>query len=73
MLGALFYALQLKDAGCSNDADLMTNLLGGDERKAKAGARLADWTDLRRTERRSLRLLWSLVYPELVRYLVSCD
>ena len=64
MMEALFYALQLKDAGCSNNADRMAQIMGGDERKAKAGARLADWTTLYNVDRRTSRLLWSTTLPQ---------
>jgi putative nucleotidyltransferase with HDIG domain len=40
----LFYALLLKDAGCSNNAALMHNMFGGDELKAKREVKTTDWT-----------------------------
>ncbi|GAC1618130.1 MAG: HD domain-containing protein [Candidatus Acidiferrum sp.] len=42
----LFYAVLLKDAGCSSNAARMYEILGGDERKAKAEAKLTDWSSV---------------------------
>lgn len=39
----LFYALLLKDAGCSSNAARVFQLFGGDERKAKRGVWMRDW------------------------------
>ncbi len=50
----LFYALLLKDAGCSANASRMSALFAADDRTAKATSKLVDWSD-----RRSA-LLWSL-------------
>jgi putative nucleotidyltransferase with HDIG domain len=50
----LFYALLLKDAGCSANASRMAVLFEADDRTAKATAKLVDWTDRRRA------LLWAL-------------
>jgi putative nucleotidyltransferase with HDIG domain len=50
----LFYALLLKDAGCSANANRMAALFATDDRAAKASSKLIDWTDRRAT------LLWSL-------------
>jgi putative nucleotidyltransferase with HDIG domain len=50
----LFYALLLKDAGCSANAHRMAALFAADDRHAKATSTLVDWTDWRAT------LLWSL-------------
>src|SRR5271168_4988142 len=49
----LFYALLLKDAGCSANANRMAALFATDDRAAKATAKLIDWTD------RRAALLWS--------------
>jgi putative nucleotidyltransferase with HDIG domain len=45
-LGDLYYALLLKDAGCSSNAARMYEILGGDERKAKSEAKLTDWSSI---------------------------
>jgi putative nucleotidyltransferase with HDIG domain len=41
---ALFYALLLKDLGCSSNAAKMAYLFGADDRAVKHTARLIDWT-----------------------------
>lgn len=48
-LASLYYALQLKDVGCSSNAARMAQLFGGDDRKAKAMTKLTDWAALRPT------------------------
>jgi putative nucleotidyltransferase with HDIG domain len=50
----LFYALLLKDAGCSANANRMAALFAADDRNAKATSKLIDWSD------RRAALLWSL-------------
>ena len=50
----LFYALLLKDAGCSANANRMSTLFCADDRRAKATSKLIDWSDSRAA------LLWSL-------------
>jgi putative nucleotidyltransferase with HDIG domain len=50
----LFYALLLKDAGCSANANRMAALFAADDRTAKATSKLIDWSD------RRAALLWSL-------------
>lgn len=50
----LFYALLLKDAGCSANAHRMAALFAADDLHAKATSKLVDWTD------RRAALLWSL-------------
>lgn len=42
---ALFYALLLKDLGCSSNSAAMSLLYGGDDRALKKAHRLIDWTD----------------------------
>jgi putative nucleotidyltransferase with HDIG domain len=43
---ALFYALLLKDLGCSSNAAKVCALLGGDDLLAKRDMKLTDWTSL---------------------------
>ena len=43
----LFYALLLKDAGCSSNAERMFQLFGGDDQAAKRGAWERDWRTFR--------------------------
>ncbi len=61
---SLYYALLLKDIGCSNNAARMTQIVGGDDRAAKAIAKLADWTRPHRAEMRVVKRLWATVLPE---------
>ena len=51
----LFYALLLKDAGCSANAHRMAALFAADDREVKATAKLLDWTDRRAALRWALR------------------
>jgi putative nucleotidyltransferase with HDIG domain len=41
----LFYALLLKDLGCSSNAARLCNLFGADDLKLKQAHKLSDWTD----------------------------
>jgi putative nucleotidyltransferase with HDIG domain len=43
----LFYALLLKDAGCSSNSARVFQLFGGDDQRAKRGVWLRDWRKLR--------------------------
>ena len=43
----LFYALLLKDAGCSSNSARVFQLFGGDDQKAKRGVWMRDWRKLR--------------------------
>jgi putative nucleotidyltransferase with HDIG domain len=43
---ALFYALLLKDLGCSSNSGRMCYLFGSDDRAVKRNAKTADWTSL---------------------------
>ncbi len=59
----LYYALLLKDVGCSSNAARMCQIVGGgDDRAMKAGVKMVDWTS-RRTPFSMLRLLWKTVLP----------
>src|SRR3712207_4043354 len=40
----LFYALLLKDAGCSANAERMAALFGADDQEAKRTSKLVDWS-----------------------------
>ena len=52
---ALFYALLLKDLGCSSNAAQMSHLYGSDDRALKKAQRLIDWTDRLDMARYALR------------------
>lgn len=45
---ALFYALLLKDAGCSSNASRMSTLFDADDMEAKKKVKTVDWTSLPR-------------------------
>src|SRR4051794_6319759 len=50
----LFYALLLKDAGCSANAERMAALFGADDRESKRTSKRIDWSSPLRS------FLWSL-------------
>jgi putative nucleotidyltransferase with HDIG domain len=61
---SLYYALLLKDVGCSSNAARLCQIIGGgDERLVKAGVKLEDWTRPNRPKASTLRLLWHNVLP----------
>jgi HD-GYP domain-containing protein (c-di-GMP phosphodiesterase class II) len=63
--GSLYYALLLKDVGCSSNAARLCQIIGGgDERRVKAGVKLEDWTRPSQPKPSTLRLLWETVLPE---------
>lgn len=45
LMGALYYAALLKDAGCSSNAARMAALFGTDDQQVKRDMRLVDWHD----------------------------
>ena len=61
----LYYALLLKDIGCSSNAARLCQIIGGgDERQVKAGVKLEDWTRPAQPKLSTLRLLWTSVLPD---------
>jgi HD-GYP domain-containing protein (c-di-GMP phosphodiesterase class II) len=63
-LADLYPALLLKDVGCSSNAARMCQIIGGgDDRAAKAGVKLEDWTKPHRPSLSAVRLLWHTVVP----------
>ena len=60
-LSSLYYALLLKDVGCSSNSNLMCEMVGGDDRTVKREVKLEDW---RRPSLSGLRLLWRNGRPE---------
>ncbi|HEY0794175.1 MAG TPA: HD domain-containing phosphohydrolase [Acidisarcina sp.] len=54
-LADLYYALLLKDVGCSTNARLICDLIGGDDRVIKREAKLTDWS---RASISGVRMLW---------------
>ena len=63
-LNDLFYALLLKDVGCSSNAARMCQIVGGDDRAIKAGVKLEDWTQPHKPSLSTLKLLWGNVLPD---------
>ncbi len=64
LLSQLTYAALLKDVGCSSNAARMCQIIGGDDRVVKAGAKLADWTRPHKPDAPTLKLLWKEVLPD---------
>ncbi len=60
---SLYYALLLKDCGCSSNASRMYKIVGGDDRALKSAAKLADWTKPLRPDARTLKSVWDQVAP----------
>src|SRR5471030_3318394 len=54
----LYYSLLLKDIGCSSNAARMCQIVGGDDRAMKAGAKMIDWTRPNPPTISTLKLLW---------------
>ncbi len=59
----LYYALLLKDIGCSSNAARMCAITGGDDRAIKAGVKLEDWTKPHQPKLSTLSLMWKNVLP----------
>jgi len=57
---SLYYALLLKDIGCSNNASKMCELIGGDDRAMKREVKLLDWT---RPSPGAVKALWQHTLP----------
>ena len=63
-MASLYYALLLKDVGCSSNAARLCQIIGGgDERRVKAGVKLEDWTQPGKPKVSTFRLLWQTVLP----------
>jgi putative nucleotidyltransferase with HDIG domain len=54
----LYFALLLKDIGCSSNASRMCQIAGGDDRAMKAAVRFEDWT-----KPHKFKMLWKNVLP----------
>ena len=59
----LYFALLLKDIGCSSNASRLSQIVGGDDRVMKAGIRFEDWTRPHQPNRSALKQLWKSVLP----------
>ncbi len=65
-LGLLYYALQLKDAGCSSNAARVSAIMGGgDDRALKNASKLADWTRPGHPDFRYLKQVWKHCRPDV--------
>jgi putative nucleotidyltransferase with HDIG domain len=63
-LADLYYALLLKDIGCSSNAARMCQIFAGDDRVVKGAVKLMDWTKPQTPTLSTLRLLWRTVLPK---------
>ncbi len=63
-LHSLYYALLLKDIGCSSNAARLCQITGADERAFKHAIKRDDWASPYRPRRRMLRSLWRQVLPK---------
>jgi HD-GYP domain-containing protein (c-di-GMP phosphodiesterase class II) len=61
---SLYFALLLKDIGCSSNASRMCQIVGGDDRAVKAGVKFGDWTKPYKPSLSTLKLLWNNVLPD---------
>jgi len=61
---SLYYALLLKDVGCSSNSARMCQIIGGDDRAVKAGVKLEDWSKPHKPKASTFKLLWEQVLPE---------
>jgi HD-GYP domain-containing protein (c-di-GMP phosphodiesterase class II) len=64
VISDLYYACLLKDVGCSSNSARMCQIVGGDDRVVKAGAKFADWTRPLRPKLATVKLLWEQVLPD---------
>ncbi|GAC1362181.1 MAG: HD domain-containing protein [Acidobacteriaceae bacterium] len=64
LLNDLYFALLLKDIGCSSNAARVGQIVGGDDRILKAGIKLENWTNPYNFSRSGFKLFWSLVLPD---------
>jgi putative nucleotidyltransferase with HDIG domain len=60
----LYFALLMKDIGCSSNASLLSQLIGGDDRAVKAGIRFEDIAKPFKPSLPTLKVLWKNVLPD---------
>jgi HD-GYP domain-containing protein (c-di-GMP phosphodiesterase class II) len=60
----LYFALLLKDVGCSSNSARMCQIVGGDDIAVKAGVKLEDWTQPGKPKLSTLKLMWNNVLPD---------
>jgi HD-GYP domain-containing protein (c-di-GMP phosphodiesterase class II) len=61
---SLYFALLLKDIGCSRNAGRVSQVMGGEDPAAKAVLNSEDWTKPHKPNLSTLKLLWNNVLPE---------
>jgi HD-GYP domain-containing protein (c-di-GMP phosphodiesterase class II) len=61
---SLYFALLLKDIGCSRSASRMSQVIGAEDRAAQAVLDSGDWPRHHKTSLSALKLLWNNVLPE---------
>jgi HD-GYP domain-containing protein (c-di-GMP phosphodiesterase class II) len=59
----LYFALLLKDIGCSSNASRMCQIMGGDDRAMEDGVKFEDWAKPHRPNLTMLKLLWGNALP----------
>jgi putative nucleotidyltransferase with HDIG domain len=59
----LYFALLLKDIGCSSNASRLSQIISGDDRAVKAAVKFEDWTRPLRPHLSTLKMLWNNVLP----------
>jgi HD-GYP domain-containing protein (c-di-GMP phosphodiesterase class II) len=59
----LYFALLLKDIGCSSNASRMCQIMGGDDWAMETGVKFEDWTRPYRRNFATLKLVWENVLP----------
>ncbi len=60
----LYFALLMKDIGCSSNASRLCQIVGGDDRAVKAGVKFEDWSSSSAPNLSTLKLLWKNVLPD---------
>jgi putative nucleotidyltransferase with HDIG domain len=60
----LYFALLMKDIGCSSNASRLCQIVGGDDRAMKAGVKFEDWSKSSAPNISTLKLLWKNVLPD---------
>ena len=60
----LYFALLMKDIGCSSNASRLCQIVGGDDRAMKAGVKFEDWSKSSAPNLSTLKLLWKNVLPD---------
>jgi HD-GYP domain-containing protein (c-di-GMP phosphodiesterase class II) len=58
---SLYFALLLKDVGCSSNASRVCQIVGSDDRVVKTGVRYVDWT---KPGLSTVKLIWKNVLPD---------